>query len=122
MAKAKSIADSVDMPDGLDVIPTVPGTFVGGHDVQGADGVPRTDRPGEILGSPAGESTKSDTNAREVELARTDFVTQEVDRNNRDVLPLLGGAADTTGWKAEKGGVPEFIGNAKTITPKDDGK
>ena len=116
----KSVADVTDVPKGLDVVPTVPGTFVGGHDVQGADGKERTDRPGEILGTPAGKSTKHDKTARETELEKTDFVTAEVDRTNREVLPLLGGPNDETRWEAEKGGVPEFIANARTITPKGD--
>lgn len=123
--KAKTIADVTDMPAGLDVIPTVPGTHVGGHDVQGTDGVPRTDRPGEILGTVAGEATAHDKGAREMELEKEDFVRAEVDRNNREVLPLLGGPVDITGWTAEEGGVPEFIANAKTISPtrpKADGK
>lgn len=118
MARAKSIEGSVDLPEGLDVIPTVPGTFVGGHDVQGADGKPRDDRPGEILGTPAGESTVHDRTARETEIEKSDFVTAEVDRNNREVLPLLGGPNDEEKWEAEEGGVPEFIANARTINPK----
>lgn len=115
----KDVSDTVDVPKGLDVVPAVPGTFVGGHDNQGADGKPRTDRPGEILGTPAGKASDHDTSAREQTLAQTDFVTAEVDRNNRDVLPLLGGPnTDALGWEGEKGGVPEFIANAKTIKPK----
>ena len=119
MAKAKSIEGSVDLPEGLDVIPTVPGTFVGGHDVQGADGEPRTDRPGEILGTPAGESSDHDKSAREQTLAQSDFMQKEVDRTNREVLPLLGGPnTDALGWEPDEGGVPEFIANARTIKPK----
>lgn len=118
MAKdAKTVAETVDMPEGLDVIPTVPGTFVGGHDVQGADGKPRDDRPGEILGTPAGESTDRDRSARELETERADFTAREVDRNNREVLPLLGGDTPEP-WEAEEGGVPEFVQNARTIGPK----
>ncbi len=120
MGEAKTVADVTDVPKGVDVIPTVPGTIVGGHDVQGADGKPRTDRPGEILGTVAGEATKHDKSARETEIARTDFVTSEVDRTNREVLPLLGGPNDEERWEAEKGGVPEFIANARTIRPKAD--
>lgn len=116
----KSVADVTDVPEGLDVIPTVPGTFVGGHDVQGADGKPRDDRPGEILGTPANDTTRHDQTAREQTAAQTDFVTQEVDRNNREVLPLLGGPnTDALGWKPEEGGVPEVIANARTISPEE---
>lgn len=114
----KSVADVTKVPDGLDVIPTVPGTFVGGHDVQGADGKKRTDRPGEILGTAAGKPTPHDKTARETEAEKSDFVAQEVDRNNREVLPLLGGPNDEERWQAQEGGVPEFIANAKTISPK----
>lgn len=118
MSDAKTVADVTDVPEGLDVIPTVPGTIVGGHDVQGADGKERTDRPDAILGTPASETTVHDRTARETTLAQTDFVTAEVDRNNREVLPLLGGPnAETLGWTPEEGGVPEFIANARTISP-----
>jgi hypothetical protein len=100
MAKAKNVSDTVDLPEGLDVIPTVPGTFVGGHDVQGTDGTPRTDRPGEILGTPVtDDATKADIGAaREKETAKHDAVREAVDRNNRDVLPLLGGNVED-GWE-----------------------
>jgi hypothetical protein len=119
MAEAKTVADVTEVPKGLDVIPTVPGTIVGGHDVQGADGKPRKDRPGEILGTPAAKETKFDKDARQATADQTDFVTAEVDRTNRDVLPLLGGPnADLLGWEADEGGVPEFIANARTISPK----
>lgn len=115
---AKTVAEVTDVPAGLDVIPTVPGTFVGGHDVQGADGEERTDRPGEILGTPVDTTTDHDQNARELEMKRSDFVAKEVDRNNREVLPKLGGPVATEEWNAEEGGVPEFIAGARTITPK----
>lgn len=103
MNDAKNIAETVDMPAGLDVVPAVPGTFVGGHDVQGTDGTTRTDRPGEILGTPAltdAQESRNTTN-RERETARADFVTAEVDRANREDLPKLGGDAADDGWKAE---------------------
>jgi hypothetical protein len=89
MAKAKTVADTVDPPEGLDVIPTVPGTYVGGHDVQGTDGKPRTDRPGEILGTAVADDTRAAS--RDAETAKHDYVREAVDRNNREVLPLLGG-------------------------------
>lgn len=117
--KVKTAAEMTDVPEGLEVVPAVPGTYVGGHDIQGADGTERTDRPGEILGTAVDDPTLHDQSARETELAKTDFVTAEVDRNNREVLPLLGGPNTDRGqWEPEKGGVPEFIQNAKTITPK----
>lgn len=116
--KAKDVSDVTDMPEGLDVIPTVPGTYVGGHDVQGADGDKRTDRPGEILGTAVDQATDEDKTARELEGERSDFIAKEVDRTNREVLPKLGGPAPAETWKAEEGGVPEFISGARTITPK----
>jgi hypothetical protein len=97
MAKAKTVAETVDMPEGLDVIPTVPGTYVGGHDVQGADGTPRSDRPGEILGTPAkldAGTASHQAAARDKETAKHDHIVEAVDRNNREVLPLLGGDID----------------------------
>lgn len=97
MARAKTVAETVDLPEGLDVIPTVPGTYVGGHDVQGADGTPRTDRPGELLGTPARldpATAKHQAKARDKELKKHDHVAEAVDRNNREVLPLLGGDID----------------------------
>lgn len=103
MSDAKNIAETVDMPAGLDVVPSVPGTFVGGHDIQGTDGKTRTDRPGEILGTVALTDTqekKIKTNAAR-ESERADFVTSEVDRANREDLPKLGGDADDDGWEAD---------------------
>lgn len=101
--KAKDIGDVTEVPAGLDVVPTVPGTYVGAHDLQGADGEERTDRPGEILGTPIPDASRADARAREQ--ARGDYVTAEVDRANREELPKLGGpVADT--WeptKAKKG-------------------
>jgi hypothetical protein len=102
MAKAKTIAETVDMPEGLDVVPSVPGTYVGGHDVQGADGKPRTDRPGEILGTPAttDETKARSAEARDAETAKHDYIREAVDRNNREVLPLLGGPIKDD-WEAD---------------------
>lgn len=98
MAQGKSIEDSVDVPAGLDVIPAVPGTFVGGHDVQGADGKTRTDRPGEILGTAIADESRAE--GREKEAAKHDYVQEAVDRNNREVLPKLGGVQDD-GWEPD---------------------
>jgi hypothetical protein len=102
MARAKTVADTVDLPEGLDVIPTVPGTYVGGHDVQGADGKPRTDRPGAILGTPiTDDETKArGAEARDKETEKHDYVREAVDRNNREVLPLLGGPVQDD-WEAD---------------------
>jgi hypothetical protein len=98
MAKAKTVAETVDLPEGLDVIPTVPGTYVGGHDVQGADGTARTDRPGEILGTAVADDSRAAP--RDKEQAKHDYVREAVDRNNREVLPLLGGAVED-GWEPD---------------------
>lgn len=94
--KAKDIGDVTDIPAGLDVVPSVPGTYIGGHDLQGADGEERTDRPGEILGTPIPDETRSASRAKEG--ARHDYVTSEVDRANREELPKLGGTVDS-GWE-----------------------
>lgn len=103
MADAKTVADVTDMPAGLDVIPTVPGTHVGGHDVQGTDGKTRTDRPGDILGTPAendaDKDRREDNRARET--AKHDYVRAAVDRTNREILPTLGGPIDD-GWEPDK--------------------
>jgi len=115
MAKAKDIGDVTDMPAGLDVVPTVPGTFVGGHDLQGTDGTVRTDRPGEILGTPVttSDQAKSRAEAREFETAKADAQTEAVDRNNREVLPLLGGRNPDNWEKDIKVEVPESVRPAK---------
>lgn len=116
MAKAKGIEDVTDVPEGLDVVPTVPGTFVGGHDLQGTDGVPRTDRPGEILGTPVttGDQAKTREEARKHEAEKADAQTEAVDRNNREVLPLLGGKNPDNWEKSDiKVEVPESVRPAK---------
>lgn len=89
-----SIEGNTNVPAGLDVVPSVPGTYVGGHDMQGADGKVRTDRPGEILGTAIPHDRSGSKDAE-----RADYVTSEVDRANREELPLLGGTADD-GWEA----------------------
>lgn len=102
------------------LIRTVPGTDVGGHDTAGVDGETRTERPGDILGTPNVEPSKAAKDARAITQEQSDFVTREVDRNNREVLPKLGGDADQGSWKAEEGGVPSFLADGThLITPKD---
>lgn len=91
----KSVASETDVPSGLDVVPMEPGTIVGSRDQQGTDGTTRTDRPGEILGTPVTNESRAEARAREQK--RTDFVTAEVDRANREELPRLGGNIDD-GW------------------------
>lgn len=91
--KAQNIGDVTDIPAQLDVVPSVPGTYVGGHDMQGADGQVRTDRPGELLGTPIAKA-KADGNT----IAQGDYVRQEVDRAHREELPLLGGK-QADDWK-----------------------
>lgn len=104
MSDAKTVADVTDMPAGLDVVPTVPGTHVGGHDVQGTDGTTRTDRPGELLGTVA--ETDDDKKAREAnadkQTAKADYIAAEVDRANREDLPKLGGPVQDDWAPAEK--------------------
>lgn len=95
--KAQDIGDVTDIPAQLDVVPSVPGTYVGGHDMQGADGETRTDRPGEILGTPIAD--EGHDTARAKEHAKHDYVRSEVDRANREELPRLGGDVEDT-WTA----------------------
>jgi hypothetical protein len=93
----KSVASETDVPAGLDVVPMEPGTIVGSRDLQGTDGTTRTDRPGEILGTPV--ANPNSAAARAHEAAKHDYVRSEVDRANREELPRLGGPIDD-GWKA----------------------
>lgn len=95
----KSVAGETDVPAGLDVVPMEPGTIIGSRDVQGTDGTTRTDRPGEILGTPIPDMNRTDGRAHEK--AKTDYVTAEVDRANREELPRLGGTIDD-GWEPGK--------------------
>ena len=97
MAKSKDAASVTDTPAGLDVAVTQPGTIVGSHDLQGTDGTERTDRPGEILGTPILDNEKRAKETREREKQRADYATSEVDRANREELPKLGGPIDD-GW------------------------
>lgn len=95
----KSVASETDVPKGLDVVPVEPGTIVGARDLQGTDGETRTDRPGELLGTPIPDESRADARAREE--ARGDYVREEVDRANREELPKLGGpVADV--WEPDK--------------------
>jgi hypothetical protein len=95
----KSVASETDVPKGLDVVPMEPGTIVGSRDLQGTDGKTRTDRPGEILGTPVAVPNSAVGRAKET--AKHDFIRGEVDRANREELPRLGGTIDD-GWKAAK--------------------
>lgn len=95
------------------LVRSVPGTDVGGHDTAGVDGKARTERPGAILGTVNSDPDAHDVAARATEMERSDFVTAEVDRANREDLPRLGGNVDAGEWKAVKGGSPEFLGKAK---------
>jgi len=105
------------------VVPTVPGTDVGGHDTAGVDGEKRTERSGELLGTPDHETPKETAAARELEVDRDTFVAKEVDRANREDLPRIGGAAGPSGWKPEKGGSPEFLApHGAHIVKTEDGK
>lgn len=93
----KSVASETDVPSGLDVVPMEPGTIVGSRDQQGTDGTTRTDRPGEILGTPIAPGDAHTAGQRK-ERAKHDYVTAEVDRANREELPRLGGTIDD-GWE-----------------------
>lgn len=104
------------------LVRTVPGTDVGGHDTAGVDGETRTERAGDILGTPNVEPSQATRRARDLTNERSDFVTQEVDRANREDLPRLGGDATAEDWKPEPGGPPEFLAGARIIQPKDTDK
>jgi hypothetical protein len=114
--KAEKSLEPSDNNDQL--IRTVPGTDVGGHDTAGVDGEARTERPGEILGTPNAQASDATTKAREQALEQSDFVASEVDRANREDLPRLGGDTGPDQWKAIEGGPPEFLSGAKVIGPK----
>jgi hypothetical protein len=92
----KSVASETDVPAGLDVVPMEPGTIVGSRDQQGTDGTTRTDRPGELLGTPIPDENLSKNQSKED--AKHDYVRAEVDRANREELPRLGGTVDD-GWE-----------------------
>ena len=86
--------------DNDQVVRTIPGTDLGGHDTSGVDGKERTERSGEILGTPDPDSSteKHTADARARTTERTDYVTAEVDRANREELPKLGGNVEDT-WE-----------------------
>lgn len=100
------------------VVPAVPGTNVGGHDTSGVDGDKRTERSGELLGTPDHETSATTKAARELTTDQADFVAKEVDRANREDLPRLGGENGPSNWTPEEGGPPEFLANgAHVIRP-----
>jgi hypothetical protein len=82
------------------LVRTVPGTDVGGHDTAGVDGKERTERSGELLGTPdlTPDVKRQSAKARELEERKSDYVREEVDRANREDLPKLGGNVED-GWK-----------------------
>lgn len=105
--------------DNDQLVRTVPGTDVGGHDTAGVDGETRTERSGDILGTPNVAPSDNTKKNREQTLAQTDFVTKEVDRANREDLPRLGGEAAPGDWEAIEGGPPEFLADGThVIGPK----
>ena len=95
------------------LVRTVPGTDVGGHDTAGVDGEKRTERPGDLLGTPNVEPSKATITAREVAISQADHVAKEVDRANREDLPRLGGDEAPSGWEPVKGGPPGFLDEPK---------
>jgi len=100
------------------LVRTVPGTDVGGHDTAGVDGEKRTERPGELLGTPNSEASDNTKKARETAVSQADHIAKSVDFTNREVLPRLGGEAAAEEWEADEPGVPEFLAGAKIIKPK----
>lgn len=100
------------------LVRTIPGTDVGGHDTAGVDGETRTERPGDLLGTPNVEESKTTKSNRETATEQSDFIAEEVDRANREDLPRLGGEDGPNAWKPIKGGPPEFLAGAKIIGPK----
>lgn len=105
--------------DNAQLVRTVPGTDIGGHDTAGVDGEKRTERPGDILGTPNSDTSKATKDARELANDQADFVTKEVDRANREDLPRLGGDTGPGNWKPIKGGPPEFLSGAHILGPKE---
>lgn len=104
--------------DNDQVVRTVPNTDVGGHDTSGVDGETRTERSGELLGTPDPRMiTDADHQRKAAELvtSRADFVAEEVDRANREDLPRLGGNVELEDWRPEKGGSPAGL---ETTTPR----
>ena len=95
--------------DNDQLIRTVPGTDVGGHDTAGTDGQKRTERAGQILGTPNpdAETARETEKHRKAEEERSLSVVEAVDKANREELPKLGGQTN----------VPETISGAKVIKP-----
>jgi len=78
------------------------GTVVGSQDAQGTGGSERTERPGDVLGTPdpGAVSAAGIEAARAAEAAKQAYVAAAVDRANREELPRLGGAV-VDEWAAE---------------------
>jgi hypothetical protein len=97
--------------DNDQLVRIIPGTDLGGHDTAGVDGKKRTERSGEILGTPNPDAeTKRETEKhREEEEERTRTIVEAVDKANREELPKLGGQTNPA--------LPESIGGAKVIKP-----
>ena len=72
---------------------------VGAHDPINPEGEPRTERPGEILGS-APETPEHIVEGQQVNDDQADLVTKAVDNANRYALPKLGGNVENT-WEAD---------------------
>jgi hypothetical protein len=88
---------------------------VGAHDPINPDGEPRTERPGEILGS-APETPEHIVEGQQINADRADLVTKAVDNANRYALPKLGGN-EADNWEADK----QTLEDAKK-TPADNAK
>lgn len=107
--KSTTTAEDAEATPNDQLVRTVPGTDVGGHDTAGTDGEKRTERAGDLLGTVNREPGRATTDARQLETDRADFVAKEVDRANREDLPRLGGQNAPENWEPEEGGSPEFL-------------
>jgi hypothetical protein len=104
---------SLESPSDNDqLIRTIPGTDLGGHDTAGVDGKKRTERPGDILGTPNpdAETRRETEKHRKAEEERSQDIVEAVDKANREELPKLGGQTNPAG-------VPENVAGAKVIKP-----
>jgi len=72
---------------------------VGAHDPINPDGAPRTERPGDILGS-APETPEHIIEGQKVNDDQVDLMTKAVDNANRYALPKLGGNTNND-WEAD---------------------